>query len=165
MRAKIFQLEPVKKDEYKDSGYRLLNSFSFDDRMVFPDPTMIDWWSDTEDIKGSFSKLVSDLPNGMFVVNEDEMSLTYVMRPDNYIQEYLDKIKEKANDLTIENLYSYKVSLLDMETLIKQGCCDDMCYSCNDGYPYYFNHWIIEVAKLDEIGTKYYLGGVLDYHY
>lgn len=34
MRAKIFQLEPVKKDEYKDSGYRLLNSFSFDDKMV-----------------------------------------------------------------------------------------------------------------------------------
>lgn len=56
---------------------------------------MIDWWSDAEDIKGSFSKLVSGLPNGMFVVNEDEMSLTYVMRPDNYIQEYLDKIKEK----------------------------------------------------------------------
>ena len=64
MKAKIFQLEPVKKDEYKDSGYRLLNSFSFDDRLVFPDPTMIDWWCDAEDIKGSFSKLVSDLPNG-----------------------------------------------------------------------------------------------------
>lgn len=95
MRAKVFQLEPVKKDEYKDSGYRLLNSFSFDDKMVFPDPTMINWWSDAEDIKGSFSKLVSDLPDGMFEVNGEEMSLTYVMRPDNYIQEYLDKIKKK----------------------------------------------------------------------
>ena len=164
MRAKIFQLEPVKKEEYKDSGYSLLNSFSFDNKMVFPDPTMIDWWSDAEDIKGSFSKLVSDLPDGMFVVNEEEMSLTYVRRPDNYIQEYLDKIKEKANELTIENLYTYKVSLFDMETLIKQGDCNDMIYSYNDGYPYFFKDWIIGVAMCDEIGTKYYLGGVLDYH-
>lgn len=86
MRAKVFQLEPVKKDEYKDSGYRLLNSFSFNDRLVFPDPTMIDWWSDAEDIKGSFSKLVSDLPNGMFVVNEDEMPLTkkFTRKPTNF---------------------------------------------------------------------------------
>lgn len=164
MRAKIFQLEPVKKEEYKDSGYSLLNSFSFDNKMVFPDPTMIDWWSDAEDIKGSFSKLVSDLPDGMFVVNEEEMSLTYVRRPDNYIQEYLDKIKEKANELTIENLYTYKVSLFDMETLIKQGDCNDMIYSYNEGYPNFFKDWIICVAMCDEIGTKYYLGGVLDYH-
>ena len=164
MRAKVFQLEPVKKDEYKDSGYRLLNSYIFDDKIVFPDPTMIDWWCDAEDIKGSFSNLVSDLPDGMFEVNGEEMSLTYVKRPDNYIQEYLDKIKEKANELTIENLYPYKVSLVDMETLIKQGDCNDMVYSCNEGYPYFFKDWIIGVAMFDEIGTKYYLGGVLDYH-
>ena len=41
--------------------------------------------------------MVSDLPNGMFDVNEEEMSLTYVKRPDNAIQEYFDKIKEKAD--------------------------------------------------------------------
>ena len=54
---------------------------------------MIDWYNDSDDIKESFSKLVSDLPDGMFYINENEMSLTYVMRPDNAIQEYLDKLE------------------------------------------------------------------------
>ena len=164
MISKIFQLETLRKDEYGDSGYKVLSSSTINDKSFFPDPSMIDWYNDSDDIKESFSKLVSDLPDGMFYINENEMSLTYAMRPDNAIQEYLDNIREKANELTLENLYSYKVSLLDLEALITQGGCDDMFYSCNENNPYYFKHWIIDVAMFEEIGTKYYLGGVIDCH-
>lgn len=163
MRANIFQLEPVKKDDYKDRGYRLLNSFTFDEKMVFPDPTMIDWCVNVEDIKGSFSKLVSDLPNGMFEVNEEEMSLTYVKRPDNYIQEYFDKIKEKASRLTLDNFYCNNVFLFELEMLIKQGCYNNMIYNRANGY-FFLKDWILFVASIDEIGKKYYLGGVIEYH-
>ena len=40
-----------------------------------------------------------------------------------------------------------------------------MVYSAEDGYPIYIKDWIIGVAKTCEIGKKFYLGGVLNYHY
>ena len=40
-----------------------------------------------------------------------------------------------------------------------------MVYSDENGYPIYIKDWIIGVAKTCEIGEKFYLGGVLDYHY
>lgn len=162
MTAKIFQLELVKKDEYEEYDFKKLDSSTFDNKMAFPDPTMIYWWGDAEDIKDSFSKLVSDLPNGMFDVNEEEMSLTYVKRPDNAIQEYFDKIKEKANELTIDNYYDGNDCLFELEMFIKQGGYNDMIYNCIDGYPSYLKDWILWVATVCKIGTKYYLGGILD---
>ena len=40
-----------------------------------------------------------------------------------------------------------------------------MVYNYDDGYPIYCSEWIMSVARDFEIGEKFYLGGVLDYHF
>lgn len=42
MISKIFQLETLRKDEYGDSGYKVLSSSTINDKSFFPDPSMID---------------------------------------------------------------------------------------------------------------------------
>lgn len=164
MRAKVFQLECVKESDYKTFGYDVLDEDAITDKGQFPDPGMVEWWINSNDRKEDFDILVSILPDGMFDANYDEMSLTYVKRPDDFIQAYFDKIKEAASELTLDNLYSYNVSMINIKALVEKNYNECMTYCCDDSYPIYFNNWILGVACNGVIGDKFYLGGVIDYH-
>ena len=162
--SRVFQLETFKKSEYDEHDVEELNEFSLEQNQ-FPDPSYIDYWKDSEDVEDDFNWLVqSGLPEGMFEVNKEEYSLTYVKRPDEYIQKYIDKIKAEADKLSLEWLYSDKFSTWYLERTLRNGDNEFMVYSAEDGYPIYIKDWILGVARTCEIGEKFYLGAVLDYH-
>ena len=102
------------------------------------------------------------LPEGMFEVNEEEMSLTYIKRPDDYIKKYIDTIKTEANKLSFEdgNLSTWR-----LQKTIENFGNMYMVYSSEVDYARYVNDWIFEIAECEKIGTKFYLGGVLSYRY
>ena len=98
----------------------------------------------------------------MFEVNEEEMSLTYIKRPDDYIKKYIDTIKTEANKLSFED---GKISTWVLQKTIENFGNMYMVYSSEVDYARYVKDWIFEVAECEKIGTKFYLGGVLSYRY
>ena len=67
--------------------------------------------------------------------------------------------------LSLERLDSNDVSTWYLERILLNNDNEFMIYSSENGYPIYIKDWIIGVAKTCEIGKKFYLGGVLNYHY
>lgn len=119
--------------------------------------------NDIEDIKEDFKHLVTyGLPNGMFDVNYEEMSLTYMNYPNDYIKRYIDTIKAEANKLSFEE---GKINTWKLLKTIENFGNMYMVYSSEVDYARYVNDWIFEVAECEKIGTKFYLGGVLSYRY
>ena len=163
--SRVFQLETFKKSEYDKHDVEELNEFSLEQNQ-FPYPNYIDYWENSENVADDFDWLVkSGLPDGMFEVNKAEQSLTYVKRPDEYIQKYIDKIKAEVDKLSLEGFYSNDFSTWYLEHILLNNDNEFMIYSAEDGYPIYIKDWIIGIAKACEIGEKFYLGGVLSYHY
>ena len=163
--SRVFQLETFKKSEYDKHDVEELNEFSLEQNQ-FPYPNYVDYWENSENVADDFDWLVkSGLPDGMFEVNKAEQSLTYVKRPDEYIQKYIDKIKAEADMLSLEGFYDNAFSTWYLKHILLNNDNEFMVYSAEDGYPIYIKDWIIDVAKTCEIGKKFYLGGVLDYHY
>ena len=163
--SRVFQLETFQKSEYDKHDVEELNEFSLEQNQ-FPNPNYIDYWENSENVADDFDWLVkSGLPDGMFEVNKAEQSLTYVKRPDEYIQKYIDKIKAEVDMLSLESFYSNDFSTWYLKRILLNNDNEFMIYSSEDGYPIYIKDWIIGVAKTCEIGKKFYLGGVLSYHY
>ena len=163
--SRVFQLETFKKSEYDKHDIEELNEFSLEQNQ-FPHPNYVDYWQNSENVADDFDWLVkSGLPDGMFEVNKAEQSLTYVKRPDEYIQKYIDKIKAEVDMLSLESFYSNDFSTWYLEHILLNNDNEFMIYSSENGYPIYIKDWIIGVAKTCEIGKKFYLGGVLNYHY
>ena len=163
--SRVFQLETFKKSEYDEHDVEELNEFSLELNQ-FPHPNYIDYWRNSENVVDDFDWLVkSGLPDGMFEVNKAERSLTYVKLPDEYIQKYIDKIKAEVDMLSLESFYSNDFSTWYLERILLNNDNEFMIYSSENGYPIYIKDWIIGVAKTCEIGKKFYLGGVLIYHY
>ena len=67
--------------------------------------------------------------------------------------------------LSLEGFYDNAFSTWHLKRILLNNDNEFMVYSAEDGYPTYIKDWIIGVAKTCEIGEKFYLGGVLDYHY
>ena len=163
--SRVFQLETFQKSEYDKHDVEELNEFSLEHNQ-FPHPNYVDYWRNSENAADDFDWLVkSGLPDGMFEVNKAEQSLTYVKRPDEYIQKYIDKIKAEVDMLSLESFYSNDFSTWYLEHILLNNDNEFMIYSSENGYPIYIKDWIIGVAKTCEIGKKFYLGGVLNYHY
>ena len=163
--SRVFQLETFKKSEYDEHDVEELDESSLEQNQ-FPHPNYVDYWSNSENVADDFDWLVkSGLPDGMFEVNKAEQSLTYVKRPDEYIQKYIDKIKAEVDMLSLESFYSNDFSTWHLEHILLNNDNEFMIYSSENGYPIYIKDWIIGVAKTCEIGKKFYLGGVLSYHY
>ena len=162
--SRVFQLETFKKSEYGEHDIEELNEFSLEQNQ-FPQPNYIDYWQNSENVADDFNWLVqSGLPKGMFEVNKEEQSITYVKRPDEYIQNYIDNIKAETDKLSLESFYNNNFSTWYLKRILLNNSSEFMVYSAEDGCPIYINDWIIGVAKTCEIGKKFYLGGVLDYH-
>ena len=153
--SRVFQLETFKKSEYDEHDIEELNESKLEHNQ-FPHPNYVDYWQNSENVADDFNWLVqSGLPKGMFEVNKEEQSITYVKRPDEYIQNYIDNIKAEVKYL----------STWYLKRILLNNNNEFMVYSDENGYPIYIKDWIIGVAKTCEIGEKFYLGGVLDYHY
>ena len=162
--SRVFQIETFKKSEYDEHGIEELNEFSLEQNQ-FPQPNYIDYWQNSENVADDFNWLVqSGLPDGMFEVNKEEQSLTYVKRPDEYIQKYIDKIKAETDKLSLESFYSNNFSTWYLKRILLNNSNEFMVYSAEIGCLIYIKDWILGIAKICEIGKKFYLGGVLDYH-
>lgn len=163
--SRVFQFERVNKSEFEDYNIEVLTDCMLD-KSNFPDPNWIDYWKDSNDSpEEDFKWFVGSLPNGMFEVNEEELSLTYIQKPTDYIQKFVDTIKEEANKLSVDGFFSDKFSTWKLEKVLRNNESDFMVYKYDDGYPIYCSDWIMYVARNCEIGDKFYLGGVLDYHF
>ena len=101
----------------------------------------------------------------MFEVNEEELSLTYIKKPTDYIQNLVNAIQEEANKLSVEGFFADELSTWKLKSILHNNNNDFMVYNYDDGYPIYCSEWIMNVARNYEIGEKFYLGGVLDYHF
>ena len=136
------------------------------DKCNFPDPNWIDYWRDSNDSpEEDFKWFVGCLPKGMFEVNEEELSLTYIKKPTDYIQSLVDTIQEEANKLSVEGFFADELSTWKLKSILHNNNNDFMVYNYDDGYPIYCSEWIMYVARNFEVGEKFYLGGVLDYHF
>ena len=163
--SRVFQLETFKKSEYDEHDIEELNESKLEHNQ-FPHPNYVDYWQNSENVADDFIWLVqSGLPKGMFEVNKEEQSITYVKRPDEYIQNYIDNIKAEVKYLSLEKFYNEYFSTWYLKRILLNNNNEFMVYSDENGYPIYIKDWIIGVAKTCEIGEKFYLGGVLDYHY
>lgn len=161
--SRVFQFEKIKKSEFDDNDIELLNENTLEESQF---PSAVNYWrdcDDIEDIKEDFKHFVAyGLPEGMFEVNEEEMSLTYMNYPNDYIKRYIDTIKAEANKLSFEE---GKINTWKLLKTIKKFESVYMIYSSEVGYARYVKDWIFEVAECEKIGTKFYLGGVLSYRY
>ena len=163
--SRVFQFENVSKAEFEDNDIEVLTECMLD-KCNFPDPNWIDYWQDSNDSpEEDFKWLVGCLPKGMFEVNEEELSLTYIQRPTEYIQKFVDTIQEEANKLSVEGFFGDKFSTWKLEKILRNNENDFMIYNSDNGYPIYCSDWIMGIARNCEIGDKFYLGGVIDYHY
>ncbi len=161
--SRVFQFERFKKSDFDENDIELLNENTLEESQF---PSAVDYWrdyDDIEDIKEDFKHLVIyGLPNGMFDVNYEEMSLTYMNYPNDYIKRYIDAIKAEANKLSFEE---GKINTWKLLKMIENFESVYMIYSSETDYARYVKDWIFEVAECEKIGTKFYLGGVLSYKY
>lgn len=161
--SRVFQFERFKRTEFDEYNIELLNENSLEESQF---PPIVEYWSDCdniEDIKEDFKDFVAyGLPEGMFEVNDEEMSITYIKRPDDYIKNYIDAIKTEANKLSFED---GKISTWKLQKTIENFGNMYMVYSSEVYYAMYVNDWIFELAECEKIGAKFYLGGVLSYKY
>lgn len=163
--SRVFQFENVSKAEFKDNDIEVLTECMLD-KCSFPNPNWIDYWQDSNDSpEEDFKWFVDCLPKGMFEVNEEELSLTYIHKPTDYIQKFIDTIQEEANKLSVDGFFNDKFITWKLENVLGNNENDFMIYNSDNGYADYCNDWIIGVARNCEIGEKFYLGGVLDYYY
>lgn len=163
--SRVFQFENVNKAAFEDNDIEVLTECMLD-KCNFPDPNWIDYWRDSNDSpEEDFKWFVGCLPNGMFEVNEEELSLTYIKKPTDYIQNLVDTIQEEANKLSVEGFFTDELSTWKLKGILHNNNNDFMVYNYDDGYPIYCSKWIMNVARNCEIGEKFYLGGVLDYHF
>ena len=163
--SRVFQFERVNKEEFEDNNIEFLTDCMLD-KSNFPDPNWIDYWKDSNDSpEEDFKWFVGSLPNGMFEVNEEELSLTYVQKPTDYVQKFVDTIKEEANKLSVDGFFSGLFSTWNLKKVLRKNKNDFMVYNYGNGYPIYCIDWIMGVARNGEIGDKFYMGGVLDYHF
>lgn len=161
--SRVFQFERFKKSDFDENDIEVLNEKTLEESQF---PSAVNYWrdcDDIEDIKEDFKHLVTyGLPNGMFEVNYEEMSLTYMNYPNDYIKRYIDTIKAEANKLSFEE---GKINTWKLLKTIKKFESVYMIYSSEVGYARYVKDWIFEVAECEKIGTKFYLGGVLSYRF
>ena len=163
--SRVFQFESVNKAAFEDNDIGVLTECMLD-KCNFPDPNWIDYWRDSNDsTEEDFKWFVGCLPKGMFEVNEEELSLTYIKKPTDYIQNLIDTIQEEANKLSVEGFFADKFNTWKLKSILHNNNNDFMVYNYDDGYPIYCSEWIMNVARDFEIGEKFYLGGVLDYHF
>lgn len=161
--SRVFQFERFKKSDFDENDIEVLNENTLEESQF---PPIVEYWrdcDDIEDIKEDFKYFVAyGLPEGMFEMNEEEMSLTYIKRPDDYIKKYIDTIKTEANKLSFEdgNLSTWR-----LQKTIENFGNMYMVYSSEVDYPRYVKDWILEIAECEKIGAKFYLGGVLSYRY
>ena len=163
--SRVFQFESVNKAAFEDNDIGVLTECMLD-KCNFPDPNWIDYWRDSNDsTEEDFKWFVGCLPKGMFEVNEEELSLTYIKKPTDYIQNLVNTIQEEANKLSVEGFFADKFNTWKLKSILHNNNNDFMVYNYDDGYPIYCSEWIMNVARDFEIGEKFYLGGVLDYHF
>ena len=163
--SRVFQFENVNKTAFEDNDIEVLTECMLD-KCNFPDPNWIDYWRDSNDSpEEDFKWFVGFLPKGMFEVNEEELSLTYIKKPTDYIQSLVDTIQEEANKLSVEGFFADELSTWKLKSILHNNNNDFMVYNYDDGYPIYCSEWIMYVARNFEVGEKFYLGGVLDYHF
>ena len=163
--SRVFQFENVNKTAFEDNDIEVLTECMLD-KCNFPDPNWIDYWRDSNDSpEEDFKWFVGCLPKGMFEVNEEELSLTYIKKPTDYIQSLVDTIQEEANKLSVEGFFADELSTWKLKSILHNNNNDFMVYNYDDGYPIYCSEWIMYVARNFEVGEKFYLGGVLDYHF
>ena len=163
--SRVFQFENVNKEAFEDYDIEVLTECMLD-KCNFPDPNWIDYWRDSNDSpEEDFKWFVGCLPKGMFEVNEEELSLTYIKKPTDYIQSLVDTIQEEANKLSVEGFFADEFNTWKLKSILHNNNNDFMVYNYDDGYPIYCSEWIMNVARNREIGEKFYLGGVLDYHF
>ena len=163
--SRVFQFENVNKAAFEDNDIEVLTECMLD-KCNFPDPNWIDYWQDSNDSpEEDFKWFVGCLPKGMFEVNEEELSLTYIKKPTDYIQSLVDTIQEEANKLSVEGFFADELSTWKLKSILHNNNNDFMVYNYDDGYPIYCSEWIMYVARNFEVGEKFYLGGVLDYHF
>ena len=163
--SRVFQFENVNKEAFEDYDIEVLTECMLD-KCNFPDPNLIDYWRDSNDSpEEDFKWFVGCLPKGMFEVNEEELSLTYIKKPTDYIQSLVDTIQEEANKLSVEGFFADEFNTWKLKSILHNNNNDFMVYNYDDGYPIYCSEWIMNVARNREIGEKFYLGGVLDYHF
>lgn len=161
--SRVFQFEKFKKSDFDENDIELLNENTLEESQF---PPVVGYWrdcDDIEDIKEDFKHLVTyGLPEGMFEVNYEEMSLTYIKHPNNYIKRYIDAIKTEANNLSFEE---GKISTWKLLKTIENFESMYMVYSSDVNCARFIKDWIFEIAECEKIGTKFYLGGMLNYQY
>lgn len=163
--SRVFQFERVNKSEFEDYNIEALTDCMLD-KSNFPDPNWVNYWKDSNDSpEEDFKWFVGSLPNGMFEANEEELSLIYIQKPTDYIQKFVDTIKEEANKFSVDGFFSGLFSTWDLEKVLRNNKNDFMVYNYDDGYIVYCIDWIMGVARNCEMGDKFYLGGVLDYKF
>ena len=160
--SRILQFEICKQSEYDKYDIEVLNEYTLSENQL---PDFVDYTSETYLLEKDFERFVASLPEGVFDMNKEEMSLTYIKRPDDYIKNYFDTIKAEANKLSVDDFYNCKCSTWKLEKVLKNFENHYMIYSSAFDYAMYLKNWIIQIVQCEKIGTKFYLGGVLDYHY
>lgn len=163
---KIFQLESVNKSEFDENDISVLKAYNLEITQ-FPDPNWVDRWFDNiQDDETNLESLFRQLPNGAFEMDKETMCITLVDKKPliDYADNYINKIKEEASLLNLKDYLSHKHGTWNIECLLRNNNNKVMVFESEYNFPVYLSEWLIRLASNDdEINTKYYLGGVLDY--
>lgn len=155
MHSRIFEIstEPIAVSDRKNS-----DSYA-DDEFVM---SRVDYVADSYDREDDLNWLMECLPEGCFTLEGD--CLTLVKTPTEYVEDYIAKIQARANDLTLDNvtrenslaLYQVKSALCALSFF--NGICIDFEEEVRE-----LPIFIIDIYN-KPVGTKFYIGGVSDYH-
>lgn len=158
MHSRIFQLskQPIDTDMWPSAD----NIVEYSSTMYTIDyATAIE---NDDERKENVSDLVEVL-NGMFVLNEDGLSMTYMGGMDVWKKKFIETLKMEVALLTPDNLF-HSAKTWGIRDLIKRPL---------GGYLFTFDEdgWAVESDEFMEwadglaVGDVVYVGAVMDYHF
>ena len=163
MHSKIFQItnKPVGRDNYINSHSFISDGIGADYFEEFAD--YVDDIYECEEQK--FIDNLASVLRGIFEINGREM--TFIGLGD-FLQKWADFIKEKANELSSENIVEFP-RLYNLRKATERTHLDiwyrfAMVEDDSKCYPDTFGEFIASCTDLKP-GDKRYIGGIVDYHY
>lgn len=161
MHSTIFQIssEKISKEQF-------ISELTF----MECDSSFIDWCStidEAERVETLLHLIEYILPKGMFTLNNDKESITYVGGGDVWQDDWIKRIKEKANSITAENIKGCTGLDYCLGRLLLNPLDIDSRFVLSN-YVSTLAEESAEFMKLVcelEPGAILYIGGMVDFHY
>ncbi len=158
MHSRIYQIswQPISKENF------------LEEEQVAEFTSGIDYADEfSEDYRYEQIQLLAEhiLPPGLFVADSSDKSIVYQGGLDEWLKNYIQSIKDLANELTPEDILNFSGKKWDLQQLLKRPFGGHVMFAIDDNPCAEFSTEFLEFIKDIEVGQKVYIGAVFDYHW